>query len=61
MEKYLLSTEIIEWRHPEILSKAESLASDKISHTEIAKSCFEWVRDRVKHIDDYNIPTVSET
>ena len=61
MEKYLISTEIIDWRHPEILSKAENLAAGKISHTEIAKSCFEWVRDHIKHIDDYNIQTVSVT
>lgn len=59
MEKYLKSNEIIDWNHPEILLRAENLAAGKISRTEIAKSCFEWVRDHIKHIDDYDIPTVS--
>lgn len=59
MDKYLRSTEIINWRHPEILSKAESLSSGRISHAGIAKSCFEWVRDHVRHIDDHNISSVS--
>lgn len=59
MEKYLKSNEIIDWNHPEILSKAETLAAGNISQTEIAKSCFEWVRDHIKHIDDYDISTVS--
>lgn len=58
---YPISTEIINWRHPEILSKAESLASGKSSHAGIAKSCFEWVRDHVRHIDDHNISSVSFT
>jgi transglutaminase-like putative cysteine protease len=59
MEKYLRATEIINWKHPEIISKAQKLATGKNSETEIAKSCFEWVRDHIKHIGDYNIQTVS--
>ncbi len=59
MEKYLRSTDIIDWGHPEVISRAERLAAGKNSKTEIAKSCFEWVRDHIKHIDDYDIPTVS--
>ncbi len=59
MKKYLRSTEIIDWKHPEIKSKAEELAVGKCSDTEIAKSCFEWVRDHIRHIDDYNIQAVS--
>jgi transglutaminase-like putative cysteine protease len=61
MEKYLKSTEIINWKHPEIISKAEELAVGKGSDTAIAKSCFEWVRDHIRHIGDYNIQTVSMT
>jgi transglutaminase-like putative cysteine protease len=59
MKKYLRSTEIIDWQHPKILSKAKNFATDKISQAEITKSCFEWVRDSIKHIGDYNIQTVS--
>lgn len=59
MEKYLRSTEIIDWKHPEIVSKAEELAIGIDTDTAISKACFEWVRDHIRHIDDHNIQTVS--
>ena len=59
MEEYLKSTEIIDWRHPEILSKARELSDGKENHAAVARLCFEWVRDKIKHIDDYNIQTVT--
>ncbi len=59
MDKYLKSTEIIDFENPMVLSKAKELAHGIVSHTEIAKSIFEWVRDQIKHIGDYNIQTVS--
>ncbi len=59
MEKYLKSTEIINWQHPDILSKANELASGRNNLNDVAKSCFEWVRDEIKHIGDYNIQKIS--
>ena len=59
MEEYLKSTEIIDWQHPDISSKANELSSGKETLNDIARSCFEWVRDKIKHIDDYNIQTIS--
>ena len=59
MKKYLKNAEIIDWNHPEILSKAKELSANKSSMVDVAKSCFEWVRDNIKHIGDYNIETVS--
>ena len=59
MEEYLKSTETIDWRDPEILSKAEELAAGTENLTDVARLCFEWVRDKIKHIDDYNIQTVT--
>jgi transglutaminase-like putative cysteine protease len=59
MEQYLRSTEIIDWNNPEIISKAAELAAGKGADTDVAKSCFEWVRDHIKHIGDYNIQTVA--
>jgi hypothetical protein len=41
MEEYLRSTEIIDWRHPEILSKAEELASGRENLAAVARCCFE--------------------
>ncbi len=59
MEEYLKSTEIIDWRHPEILSKAKELAAGRDNLIAVARLSFEWVRDKIKHIDDYNIQTVT--
>ncbi len=59
MEEYLKSTEIIDWQHPQILSKAKELAAGRENPTAIARSCFEWVRDKIKHIGDYNIQEVA--
>jgi transglutaminase-like putative cysteine protease len=59
MEEYLKSTEIIDWQNPDIISKANELASGRGNLNDIARACFEWVRDKIKHIDDYNIQTIS--
>ncbi len=44
MKRYLRHTEIIDWNHPEIISKARELSVNKISALDVAKSCFEWVK-----------------
>jgi len=59
IEAYLKSTEIIDWQHADILSKANELAAGIENSTDVARSCFEWVRDEIKHIGDYNIQTVA--
>ena len=59
IEEYLKSTEIIDWQHPDILSKANELAAGRDNPTDVARSCFEWVRDKIKHIGDYDIQTVA--
>jgi transglutaminase-like putative cysteine protease len=51
-EKYLQSTAIIDWQHPEILQLAAQLAIDNnIEAT--AENCFVWVRDNIYHSVDY--------
>jgi transglutaminase-like putative cysteine protease len=57
MKDYLKSTETIDWQDPFVLSKAESLASGK--DDAVARCCFEWVRDEIKYIDDYDIDEVA--
>lgn len=54
MEKdYLEHSEYIDWRHPQIQTQANKLAAEKETDAEIAKACFEWVRDEIKHSWDY--------
>ena len=53
MEKYLESSAFIDWRHPAIVELAVELAEMSHSETELAKLCFEWVRDNIRHNWDY--------
>jgi len=58
-EKFLKSSSIINWQHPEILEKAKQLRADLIDPDLIIKSCFEYVRDEIKHSNDYKLNPVT--
>lgn len=53
MKAYLQATEVIDWQDSNILELAKNLASECQSQEAIAKTCFEWVRDRIEHTVDY--------
>ncbi len=53
MQQYLQATDIINWQHPAILAKAAELAAGLNDKTEIARRCFEFVRDQIRHSWDY--------
>ena len=59
MKKYLASSNVINFHHPLVKDKAKELASGCSSDTEIAKECFKFVRDKIRHSGDYkdNITT----
>ncbi len=59
MESYLRSTEIIDWEHASVLAKAKEIAGSSVDVSEIAKACFEWVRDEIRHTVDYDLPAVT--
>ncbi len=59
MEKYLQPSEIIDWQYPEILGLASQLAATSQTTEEIAKNCFEWVRDQIQHSFDYQMNPVT--
>ncbi len=59
MDKYLTSSEIINWRHPDILAKAKELSDDSDDPVSIAGACFEYVRDQIKHSGDYELNPVT--
>ncbi len=59
MEKYLAASEHINWQHPEILVLAAQLADGAKSKEAIAKRCFEFVRDKIKHSLDYQLNPVT--
>jgi hypothetical protein len=58
MEHYLESSEYIDWMHPLVAAKAAELAEGCHSDEAIAKCCFEFVRDTIKHSWDYRMNPV---
>lgn len=61
MKAYLQSTEVIDWDTPDIATLARNLSDNSISQVDVAKHCFEWVRDNIKHSWDYQLNPVTYT
>src|SRR4051794_397109 len=59
MELFLQPNEFIDWRHPAVWQRARALASGNQNQLEVVKRCFEWVRDEVKHSNDYQLNPVT--
>jgi Transglutaminase-like superfamily len=59
MEEYLQATAVIDWQHPAIIDRASQIAGGKKTPQEIAKACFEWVRDEIYHSIDYRMNPVT--
>jgi len=55
----LESTEYIDWKTPEILTQAMALAEESLGTKEVARKCFEFVRDEIKHSGDYKLNPVT--
>ncbi len=49
MKKYLNSSDIVDWQHASVLSKALELAADHSDDESIARACFVFVRDQISH------------
>ena len=59
MKKYLETSLYIDWQNSEISTLAERLSEGSADDEEIAKNCFEWVRDHIKHSSDYQLNPVT--
>lgn len=53
MEQFLRATEIVDWNHPLVASKARELSTGLKQPEDIARRCFEWVRDEIQHSFDF--------
>lgn len=58
LDKFLISDNIINWHHPDILDQAQKLNKD-VDQKRIALRCFEFVRDEIKHSGDYQLNPVT--
>ncbi len=49
---YLRATEVVDWRDPAVLARARELAAGAAGPVEVARRCFEFVRDGIRHSVD---------
>lgn len=59
MKEFLESSKYIDWDTPEIKQLANSIAQASSSEEDVAKNCFHWVRDNIKHSSDYKLNPVT--
>jgi transglutaminase-like putative cysteine protease len=58
---FLRPTEIIDSTEPSIVAAAATIAGDARDDEAVARRCFEWVRDEVRHSVDAGLPVVTCT
>jgi transglutaminase-like putative cysteine protease len=59
MDVYLRTSDMIDWQNPAIVELAKTLALGQPDPIAIARSCFEWVRDEIRHSYDYQMNPVT--
>ena len=55
MNQYLTSSDTVDWQHPDVLATAKELSADRVSREDVARSCFEYVRDQIRHSLDHEL------
>jgi transglutaminase-like putative cysteine protease len=58
-DPFLRPTELVDWMAQSVLSLAVELGADEDETTDIARQCFEWVRDQVHHTLDHGDDVVT--
>ncbi len=59
MEPFLQSTDVIDWKHPLVRARATALRQGLTDPVAVARRCFEWVRDDIKHSHDFGLQPVT--
>lgn len=59
MNEFLKPGKYVDSDHPEVVRKALALSSGVGDRVEIARACFEFVRDEIKHSWDYQLNPVT--
>jgi transglutaminase-like putative cysteine protease len=61
VNEFLQPTAVIDSDHPTIVAAAAEIAGQATDDEAVARRCFEWVRDNVRHSVDYQLPVVTCT
>lgn len=59
MNSYLESNQIIDWDDQGVIELAKQCAAGAHSKYDIAKNCFEWVRDNIPHSGEYKLNPIT--
>jgi transglutaminase-like putative cysteine protease len=59
LREFLQASKYIDWGHPDIVASATALSQRSRDPIEIARSCFEFVRDEVRHSLDFQMNPVT--
>lgn len=59
MHSYLAASTYIDFDHPDVAAKAAALAAGAATPLELARRCFEFVRDEIRHSVDYKLNPVT--
>lgn len=59
MTEFLQPTPVITSADPEVVGAAIQIAGDAADDEDVARRCFFWVRDQVRHSTDHQLPTVT--
>ncbi|MBI4263943.1 MAG: transglutaminase family protein [Acidobacteria bacterium] len=59
MDAFLKPSAIVDWEHPDVLARARSLRDGCSDDIAVARRCFEWVRDEIRHSQDYGLSVVT--
>jgi transglutaminase-like putative cysteine protease len=61
LQPFLRSTRVVDWQNPEVYAAARALAGEGPDPRQIARRCFEYVRDQIAHSWDHGHETVTRT
>jgi transglutaminase-like putative cysteine protease len=58
-ERFLQPTPVIDWLDPRVRTLAVTLGEGFEDPVDVARVCFEWVRDRIRHTVDHGLDVVT--
>ena len=61
MDAFLRATPIIDWNDAAVLATAGRLRGNSGDDLAVARRCYEWVRDRIRHSTDHRLDVVTCT
>lgn len=61
VDAFLAASAVIDWRHPDVVAQARALCKGREDDEFVARACFEWVRDEVRHSQDHGSTIVTCT